>query len=76
MTLRRGDRIRVKLNTSYRYFLNGLEGEVVAVYYHGVAVTLNSPPIVLQKVIDHGVAGPLMPNLPVYVFQFSEIELL
>ena len=74
MSIRRGDRVRVKLNGSYRYFLNGLEGEVKAVYHHGVAVALESPPIILQKVIGNGTVGPVMPNTPVYVLQFSEVE--
>lgn len=73
----RGQRVRVTLNGSYRHYLNGLEGEIVAVYYHGVAVALKSPPVVLQKVIDVGGAvGPVFPGTPVYVFQFSEVELL
>ena len=74
--MRRGDQVRVTLHNSYRHYLNGLEGEVTAVYYHGVAVALRSPPVVLQKVIDHGTAGPVMPNTPVYVFQFNEVELI
>lgn len=74
MSIRRGDRVRVVLNGSYRYFLDALEGEVKAVYHHGVAVALESPPLVLQKIISHGNAGPVMPNTPVYVFQFNEVE--
>ena len=76
MQIRRGNRVRVTLHNSYRHYLNGLEGVVKAVYYHGVAVALESPPVVLQKIIDHGIAGPVMPNQPVYVFQFNEVELL
>jgi len=75
MNLRRGERVRVRINGSYRYFLNGLEGVVKAVYYHGAAVVLESPPIVLQKIIAPGGAtGPVVPHQPVYVFQFSELE--
>ena len=75
MIFRRGQRVRVKTNGSYRYFLNGLEGEIKAVYYHGVAVALESPPVVLQKVIaPGGSVGPVVPRQPVYVFQFSELE--
>jgi len=75
MNLRRGQRVRVRLNGSYRHYLNGLEGEIVAVYYHGVAVALESPPAVLQKVVaPGGLTGPVVPNQPVYVFQFSELE--
>jgi len=61
------------LNGSYRHYLDGLEGEIVAVYYHGVAVALESPPAVLQKVIGPGGSvGPVVRN-PVYVFQFNEV---
>lgn len=75
MNFRRGQRVRVRINGSYRHFLDGLEGEIVAVYYHGAAVALESPPAVLQKVIAPvGQAGPAVPNTPVYVFQFSELE--
>jgi hypothetical protein len=75
--IRRGQRVRTKLNGSYRHYLNGLEGEVVAVYHHGVAVALESPPLVLQNVIGPGGSvGPAMPNTPIYVFQFSEVETL
>jgi len=75
MNFRRGQRVRVKLNGTYRYFLNGLEGEIKAVYYHGAAVALESPPIVLQNVVAPGGAtGPVNPRQPVYVFQFSELE--
>lgn len=75
MNFRRGQRVRVSINGSYRHYLNGLEGEIVAVYHHGVAVALKSPPVVLQKVIGAGGStGPVHPTTPVYVFQFSELE--
>ncbi len=71
--LRRGMQVRVKLNGSYRHYLDGLEGEVTAVYHHGAAVALRSPPVVLQKVIGPGGSvGPVVVN-PVYVFQFDEL---
>jgi len=75
MIFRRGQRVRVRLNGSYRHYLNGLVGEIKAVYYHGVAVALDSPPAVLQKIIAPGGAtGPVTPRDVVYVFQFSELE--
>ena len=49
--LRRGDRIQVKLDSSYHYYLNGLVGTVTAVYAHGVAVALEGDPIGNQRVL-------------------------
>ena len=62
------------LHNSYRHYLNGLEGEITAVYQHGLAVALKSPPVVLQNIIGAGGSiGPAVRN-PVYVFQFNEVE--
>ena len=75
--MRRGSRVRVQLNGSYRHYLDGLEGTVTAVYYHGAAVQLESPPVVLQKVMGAGgMTGPVHPGPPVYVFQFNELVVL
>ena len=46
--LRRGDRVQVKLNSCYRYYLNGLIGEVTCVLDYGAVVALDSDPLRCQ----------------------------
>ena len=82
--LRRGDRIRIKLNSSYRHFLNGLEGRVTCVLHHGVIVALDNDPVEVQRILGtntapntdqtQGQAGPKNPTLPQRTFQFHEVE--
>lgn len=72
--LRRGDRVQVKLNSCYRYYLNGLIGEVTCVLDYGAVVALDSDPAVQQKVIEPaGRAGPKNPTRPQRIFQFNEL---
>ena len=62
------------LHNNYRHYLNGLEGEITAVYHHGLAVALESPPVVLQNIIGPGGSvGPAV-RRPIYVLQFNEVE--
>lgn len=75
---RRGDRVRVSINGSYRYYLNGLEGSVTAVLFHGVVVALDNPPGALQKTLGSSVGGassvgPTIPYPQQHVFQFNEV---
>lgn len=73
--LRRGDKVRVKLNSSYRHYLDGLIGTVTCVLHHGVIVDLSGTPQELQRVIGAGGAvGPANPPPQQAVFQFNEVE--
>ena len=71
--LKRGSKVRISLNGSYRYYLDGLEGEVVAVYHSGPAVRLGSPPIILQNIVSPGGATGPVNRDPIYIFQFNEV---
>lgn len=73
--LRRGDRIRISSNSSYRHFLRGLEGRVTQVLAHAVIVALDADPATLQRVIGTaGAVGPKIPNLAQRMFQYHEVE--
>jgi hypothetical protein len=73
--LRRGDRVRIKLNGCYRHYLDGLEGKVTCVLHHSVVVALDNDPVKQQKVIaPAGRAGPAVPNQAQRTFQFHEVE--
>ncbi len=84
--LRRGDRVRILLNGSYRHFLNGLTGRVTQVLHHGVIVALDNDPVRQQRVIapavgrhkdqTQGISGPKVPTLAQRQFQFHEVEKL
>ena len=84
INFRRGDRVRIVLNSSYRHFLDGLEGEITAVYHHAIVVALDNPPNALQKVIapptpspvGRSSVGPKVPSPWQHVFQFHEVEKL
>lgn len=70
----RGDRVRIKLNGSYRYYLNGLTGTVTSVLAHGVIVALDNAPQAQQHVIGvGGVVGPANPPPQQTVLQFNEV---
>lgn len=72
--LRRGNRVRVVLNSSYRYYLNGLLGTVTCVLAHGVIVTLDGTPEALQNVMGAGgVVGPKHRPPQQFVLQFHEV---
>ena len=71
----RGDRVLIKLNSSYRYYLDGLYGTITGVLHHGAIVSLDSDPAEVQKAIGAGgVAGPKIPPPRQRIFQFNEIE--
>ena len=73
--LRRGDRVRIKLNGCYRYYLNGMLGNVTAVLHHGCIVTLDSDHTTLQRTMGAGgQVGPTNPTIPQRQFQFHEVE--
>ena len=82
--LRRGDRVRITLNGSYRHILNGLEGKVTCVLHHGVIVALDNDPVEVQRTLATNTArhtdqtqtrtGPKNPTLPQRTFQFHEVE--
>lgn len=75
--LRRGDRIRIRLNGSHRHFLDGLEGRVTCVLHHGVIVALDNDPGKQQKLVaPGGLTGPAIPNVAQRTFQFHEVEKL
>ena len=82
--IRKGNRVKVSLNGSYRHYLDGLEGTVTAVLHHGVVVALENPPSGLQKVIEPPTPNPtgkssVGPKVTVpqqYVFQYNEVELV
>ena len=72
--LRRGDRVQVRLNGSYRRELNGLTGRVTQVLHHGVIVALDNDPVEVQRIMGvGGVTGPTNPTLPQRQFQFNEV---
>jgi hypothetical protein len=71
---RRGDRVQIKLNSSYRHYLDGLLGTVTAVLHHGVIVQLDNAPQAQQRVIGPGgAAGPANPPPQQTVLQFHEV---
>ncbi len=71
--LRRGDRVQIKLNSSYRHFLDGLIGKITQVLHHGVIVSLDADPVQVQKVIGTASAvGPVV-SVAQRTFQFHEI---
>jgi hypothetical protein len=73
--LRRGDRVRIKLNSSYRHYLDNLEGRVTCVLHHGVIVALDNDPAARQRVIaPGGRVGPRIPAPLQRVYQFHEVE--
>ena len=73
--LRKGEKVRVKLDSSYRYYLNGLVGTVMTVMDHGVIVALGSDPAELQKVLGTGGGvGPKILRPVLREFQFHEVE--
>ena len=73
--LRRGDRVRISMKGSYRYYLHGLEGRVTQVLHHGVIVALDNDPGKHQKVMGvGGVTGPAIPGVAQRTFQFQEVE--
>lgn len=79
-----GDRVRVKLNSCYRHYFDGLEGRVACVLFHGVVVKLDNPPGTIQRVIEppypnttgRSSVGPKVPVPQQHVFQFHELEKL
>jgi len=73
---RRGNRVRVKLNSSYRHFLDGLEGNITLVLHHAVVVALDNPPGRIQKIVEPGLVGPKIPNPQQHMFQFHEVEVI
>jgi len=74
--LRRGDKVRIKLDSSYRYYLNGLTGVVTSVLHHGVIVAIDGgDPAQLQRVVGQGgQTGPTVPAPVQREFQFHEVE--
>jgi hypothetical protein len=73
--LRRGDRVRIKLHSSYRHYLDGLLGTVTCVLHHGVIVALDNAPQAQQRVLGAGGAvGPANPPPQQTVLQFDEVE--
>ena len=75
--MKRGQRVRIKLNGSYRHYLDGLEGRITDLLHHAAVVELDNDPSRLQKVIaPAGQVGPAGPNviLPKRIFQFNELE--
>jgi len=79
-----GERVKIKLNTSYRHGFDGLEGVITCVLNHGVVVSLENPPGALQRLISppsksstgRSSVGPKAPVPQQHVFQFHEIESL
>jgi len=72
--LHRGDRVRVTLHDSYRYFLDGLEGRVTAVLCHGVVVAIENDPFSLERILAVNNRPPARPPPKAqYIFQFNEI---
>lgn len=77
LNFRCGDRVRIKLNGCYRYYLDGLEGIVAAVYHDSVLVNVESDPAGLQRVVAPGGAtGPTIPRPIQRRFQFNELEII
>ena len=82
MNFLRGERVRIKLSSSYRHYLEGLEGTVSFVLVHGVVVELDNPPNTLQRLISpptqssvgRANVGPKSPVPKQYIFQFHELE--
>lgn len=75
MSLRRGTRVRVKLNSSFRHYLDGLKGTVTAVMHHAVIVALDSDPAARQRLIaTAGKVGPDPVTMPQRIFPFHELE--
>jgi len=73
----RGDRVRVRLNTSYRHYLNGLEGTVYAVSNHAVVVELESDPADIQRNINpNNTPTPRRMGIPRRQFIPAELELI
>ena len=84
VNFRVGERVRVKLNSCYRHYLDGLAGTVTCVLHHGVVVAIDNPPGALQKVIEppapspvgRSSVGPKVPTPQQHIFQFHELEKL
>lgn len=74
MGFRRGDRIRVKLNGSYRYYLDGLEGTVTSVMNHALVAALDFDPATIQRLISPDGQAGNPSKMPQRVFQFHEVE--
>jgi len=82
---RMGDRVKIKLNSSYRHYLDGLTGTVTTVLAHGVIVSLDGDPALRQQVVaptvgrhtdqTQGLTGPKTPRAQ-RLFQFHEVEKL
>ena len=76
MNFKRNDRVKVVLNGSYRYFLDGLEGVVTHVMPHSIIVALDSDPMARQRLIKPGGEAPEPSTMPQRVFQYHELEQL
>jgi hypothetical protein len=79
--MRRGDRVRIVINGSYRHYLGGLEGRIVHLLHHAAVVELDNDPHQLQKLIaQDGHVGPVPVGpkiiLPKRIFPFHELEIL
>ena len=77
--MKRGQRVRIKINGSYRHYLGGLEGRITDLLHHAAVVELDNDPSRLQKLIaPAGHVGPLPVGptviLPKRIFQFNELE--
>ena len=81
MNYKRGERVRIKIDSSYRYYLDGLEGTITGVLHHGIVVAIDNPPGALQRLlappktgVGRSDVGPKAPVPKQYVFQMHEIE--
>lgn len=84
MVFVRGERVRIKLNSCYRHYLDGLEGEITCVLSYGAVVEVTNPPGALQRLISpptessvgRSNVGPKRAVPQQYIFQFHELEKL
>ena len=84
MNFKRGERVRTKINGSYRHYLGDLEGTITSVLNHGVVVSLDNPPGALQRLLSppttssvgRSSVGPKSPVPQQHIFQFHELELI
>ena len=76
MNFKRGDRVKVILNGSYRHYLDGLVGTVTGVLRHSVIVALDFDPITIQRLIVPGGDAPDPSTMPQRLFPFHELEKL
>lgn len=77
--MKRGQRVRIVINGSYRHYLGGLEGRITDLLHHAAVVELDNDPHRLQRLIaPAGHVGPLPVGpeiiLPKRIFPFHELE--